>query len=227
MQTQKNSIGNLLPTVFTWNTSKQSVRVQIINNQPHFIAKDVCAILSISNDRDAISRLDDDERGMSVVPTSSGYQSMNTINESGLYSLIFQSRKVEAKAFRKWVTSEVLPALRRTGKYCADNRGSDFIDLRGELYEITELGDSLVRRIYHGGQYWYSVNDILRSVCISTRSSYVARSLNIKRENAIKIFVHGNNHPAWFANESGMKMIVNHSSIIKKSDVKLLAGGQK
>lgn len=93
------------------------IRTQVIKGEPWFSAKDVCEILSISNSRDAVSRLDDDERRGSVVPTPSGTQLSNFVNESGLYNLIFQSRKEEAKAFRKWVTSEVLPAIRKYGKY--------------------------------------------------------------------------------------------------------------
>lgn len=93
------------------------VRSVMIKGEPYFVAKDVCDVLSISNSRDAMYKLDDDERGVSVIPTPSGKQELNLVNESGLYSLIFQSRKPEAKQFRKWVTSEVLPAIRRQGFY--------------------------------------------------------------------------------------------------------------
>lgn len=103
--------------VFTFNESDQNIRVEVINNEPWFVAKDVCAALGIVNHLDAISRLDDDEKGGSVVATPSGEQTMKVVNESGLYNLIFQSRKAEAKLFRKWVTSEVLPSIRRTGSY--------------------------------------------------------------------------------------------------------------
>ena len=117
MITNKNEAGNSLPQVFTFNSSDQQVRSVLINGEPYFVAKDICAILGISNHKDAVSRLDDDERRGSVMPTPSGTQELTVVNESGLYHLIFQSRKSEAKAFRKWVTSEVLPQLRKTGKY--------------------------------------------------------------------------------------------------------------
>lgn len=93
------------------------IRSVIIKGEPMFVVKDLCEVLGIVNSRDTTSRLDDDERGVSIVPTSSGAQEMNIVNESGLYNLIFQSRKPEAKQFRKWVTSEVLPAIRRQGFY--------------------------------------------------------------------------------------------------------------
>lgn len=85
---------------------------------PWFVAADVCKVLAVANNRDAIARLDDDERGVGIIDTRSGKQEMGIINESGLYSLILTSRKPEAKTFKRWVTSEVLPALRQHGRYC-------------------------------------------------------------------------------------------------------------
>jgi len=103
--------------VYTFNPNNAPVRVQVINGEPWFVAKDICDALSIENNRDAVSRLDDDEKLTSVVPTLGQNRQMWMVNESGLYNLIFQSRKAEARAFRKWVTGEVLPSLRRTGRY--------------------------------------------------------------------------------------------------------------
>lgn len=82
-----------------------------------FVAKDVCDTLEIKNSRDAISNLDDDERGVGNADTPGGNQKLSLVSESGLYMLIFRSRKPEAKKFRKWVTSEVLPEIRKTGSY--------------------------------------------------------------------------------------------------------------
>ena len=87
------------------------------NGNPWFVAKDVCRVLDIRDHHQAIEQLDDDERGRCTIPTPGGAQELKTISESGLYSLVFRSRKPEAKAFSKWVRSEVLPALRKTGKY--------------------------------------------------------------------------------------------------------------
>lgn len=115
MQTRKNEAGTLLPTVYTFSGTQ--VRTVVLNGIPYLVAKDVCSILDISNHKDAVSRLDDDEKLRSVIPTPGQTRKVILVNESGLYHLIFQSRKPEAKAFRKWVTSEVLPELRRTGSY--------------------------------------------------------------------------------------------------------------
>jgi len=96
------------------------IRMQVIKGEPWFVAKDICEILDISKYRDVVARLDDDEKGYPmVVDTLGGKQEMTTVNESGLYAVIFQSRKPEAKAFLKWVTSEVLPCLRKNGSYAA------------------------------------------------------------------------------------------------------------
>ena len=99
-----------------------AVRVVTINNAPWFVAKDVCACLGNTKYRDAIARLDADERGSEIVDTLGGAQQMAVINESGLYTLILRSHGATtpgtpAHTFRKWVTSEVLPSIRQTGGY--------------------------------------------------------------------------------------------------------------
>jgi len=104
-----------LPTEFKFDESP--VRVVMKEGEPWFVAKDICEILGLDNPSMAVSRLDDDERGVSNVDTTEGKREMLTVNESGLYALIFTSRKPEAKRFRKWVTGTVLPEIRKTGSY--------------------------------------------------------------------------------------------------------------
>jgi hypothetical protein len=87
-----------------------------------FIAKEVCAVLEIQNVTQAVANLDEDERSMFKIGRQGN---VNIINESGLYSLTLNSRKPEAKSFKKWVTSEVLPAIRKTGKYESIAKPSD------------------------------------------------------------------------------------------------------
>ena len=97
-----------------------NVRTLTIDDEPWFVAKDVCYVLEISNTSQAISALDNDEKGICNNDTLGGSQTMSTINESGLYSLILRSRKPEAKRFKKWVTSEVLPSIRKQGAYMTE-----------------------------------------------------------------------------------------------------------
>lgn len=94
-----------------------AVRTHMQGDEPWFVLSDVCRVLEIANAGNAAARLDDDEKGIHTMDTLGGGQQMTIINESGLYSLILTSRKEAAKRFKKWVTSEVLPTLRRTGVY--------------------------------------------------------------------------------------------------------------
>ena len=97
-----------------------NLRAIVRDGEPWFVAKDVCRVLGTAT-KDLPSILEDDEKGIDIIDTPGGNQRMTMINESGLYSLILRSRKPEAKAFKKWVTSEVLPAIRKTGGYIPVN----------------------------------------------------------------------------------------------------------
>ena len=87
------------------------------NNELWFVAKDVCDILEIKNSRDAVSRLDDDEKGVVLTDTPGGRQKLQAVNEFGLYNLVLTSRKPEAKEFKRWITHEVIPSIRKHGAY--------------------------------------------------------------------------------------------------------------
>ena len=95
------------------------IRTVFLNSEPWFIASDVCRALEIKNNRDAITRLAPDEKGVALTDTPGGMQEVSVINESGLYSLALSSRKPEAKFFKRWITHEVIPAIRKTGMYSA------------------------------------------------------------------------------------------------------------
>lgn len=124
-------MGDHSTNVIPFNFGKQQVRTLLINELPWFVATDVCAALSIVNTARALSRLDEDEKGVHNMNTLGGAQTLSTVNESGLYSLILTSRKAEAKRFKKWVTAEVLPAIRKHGRY-EDAQGK-MSTLMGEL----------------------------------------------------------------------------------------------
>ncbi len=101
----------------TFSFGAAPVRVIEINNEPWFVASDVGAVLQLTNVRSSVALLDDDEKGVSTIDTRGGLQEIGIVSESGLYTLILKSRRPEAKPFRKWVTSEVLPSIRKTGSY--------------------------------------------------------------------------------------------------------------
>lgn len=102
--------------IFKYRTNE--VRTVQVNGEPWFVLKDVCEVLGISNHKMTAQRLDEDEVSRTYLTDSMGRkQSTTVINESGLYNVILRSDKPEAKPFRKWVTSEVLPAIRKHGAY--------------------------------------------------------------------------------------------------------------
>ena len=111
-----NAIPNLTPSLFHFNGNAIRTDVDHQGN-PWFAAVDVCAALEIKNSRQALTRLDDDEKGVISSDTNRGSRSIATVNEAGLYELIFRSRKPEAKEFKRWVKHSVLPALRKDGMY--------------------------------------------------------------------------------------------------------------
>lgn len=95
----------------------KQVRTVMLNGEPWFVAKDVCEVLELGTTSKAIERLDDDEKGVNSIPTLGGKQGMSIISESGLYSLTLSSKKPQAKPFKRWVTHEVIPTIRKTGGY--------------------------------------------------------------------------------------------------------------
>ncbi|VVP61913.1 hypothetical protein PS870_06476 [Pseudomonas fluorescens] len=123
--------------VVPFHFESHEVRTLLIDDRPWFVATDVCDSLAIVNTARALSRLDDDERGVHSMNTLGGAQSLSVVNESGLYSLILTSRKAEAKRFKKWITAEVLPAIRKHGRY--EDAANKMYTLVSELIGMSEL----------------------------------------------------------------------------------------
>lgn len=110
--------------VFQFPATGQQLRTVLVDGAPWFVAADVASVLDLGNLHSSLALLDDDERSLHTV--ESGQRSMSIVSEAGLYSLILRSRKTEARAFKRWITHEVLPQIRATGRY-----------------EVTRLGDEL------------------------------------------------------------------------------------
>ena len=119
--------------VFT-NQHFGQVRVVMRDGEPWFIAADVCRALDVDNNRQAVSRLDEDEKGVILSDTNRGKRSMAVVSEPGLYALVLGSRKPEAQSFRRWITHEVLPAIRQEGAYMTPER----------LHKVLEDPDTLI-----------------------------------------------------------------------------------
>lgn len=106
-----------MSAIIPFDFEEHAIRIVMRGENPWFVAADVCRALDLGNAGQAVSRLDDDEKGVTSNDTLGGKQQMTIISESGLYALILTSRKPAAKRFRKWITSEVIPAIRLTGRY--------------------------------------------------------------------------------------------------------------
>lgn len=104
---------------------QKDIRIVMRDGEPWWVAKDIADVLDFRDAANAIRLLDEDEKGTQKVSTPGGEQEMSVINESGVYTLIMRSNKPEAKRFRKWVTSEVLPTIRKTGSYSVRTDGAN------------------------------------------------------------------------------------------------------
>lgn len=210
MQATKNTADTQLSQAFIFNASNQQVRTVTIENEPYFVAKDVCDILELTNARVTVQSLDEDERCKYCLPRQGDTW---VVNESGLYHLIFQSRKPEAKAFRKWVTAEVLPALRRTGRYEVKKQPreltADFLDMRSAPFSTSRFEGYRVRAVIHNNQAWYSIGDLLRAMRVGTSASQSATRLAKTGRPVCKVFFSGGAHPAWCTSYEGVQQILH------------------
>lgn len=131
---------NIVPLTFP--VSGEKVRVVWLNGEPWWVAIDVCRELDIKKPRDAVSGLDEgDAVTTGVIDGMGRKQQTHVVNEAGLYQLIFQSRKAQAKVFKRWIFEQVLPAIRQTGAYeSAEAR-------EAKVLELLEAGDAAYRKI--------------------------------------------------------------------------------
>ena len=141
----------------TFTFEQHSIRTIIIKDEPWFIAKDLCDAINISNYRDAIERLDEDEKGVALTDTLGGKQEMAVVSESGMYTLILRCRDAVKKGsvphrFRKWVTAEVLPAIRKTGSYSQN------------ASQIQPLADEPLNLLVQAYHFLYQASDLRTKV---------------------------------------------------------------
>jgi len=192
-----------------------TVRTEVISNEVLFSAKDVCTCLGLENSSQAISRLDEDEKGVIISDTLGGKQQLAAINESGLYNLIFQSRKPEARMFRKWVTSEILPALRKYGKYelskmMIPDELPDFPQGHVFSADYIIIAGSSIRRVIIDGRPYYCLVDIQLAAGMENRHrSQLSRS--VYRNYTFKIVTKTNRRPAAYISAEGVEILFSRS----------------
>ena len=152
----------------TFNFESNSIRTLAINNEPWFVAVDVCNVLNIANSRDALLKLDDDEKttvGLTDSQAGNGAQSISIISESGMYTLILRCRDAVKKGsiphrFRKWVTAEVLPTIRKTGKYESKTSVNDRTGLRNAVNMLVSKKGLIYSEAYHLVHQRFNVESI-------------------------------------------------------------------
>jgi len=126
-----------------FNFEQNEVRTILVNDEPYFVGKDVAEVLGYRNTQKAIlNHVDEEDKGVTKWDTLGGKQNMTIINESGLYSLILKSKLPSARKFKRWVTSEVLPSIRKNGAYLTDQKA----------YEITHNPNSLADLLLQAGE---------------------------------------------------------------------------
>lgn len=152
------------------------VRVVTINKEPWFVAADVCRALAIGNPSMALARLDDDERTLISIEGASNGKPVNGVNEPGLYSLVLSSRKPEAKKFKRWVTHEVLPDIRKHGLYAKQsvidmmlNDPDSCITLLTEYKKEKQEKERLQTELDYSKE-WYSIKRVAKINDISWKS---------------------------------------------------------
>ena len=152
----------------TFNFESNSIRTLAIDNEPWFVAVDVCNALDIANSRDALLKLDEDEKttvGLTDSQAGNGAQSISIISESGMYTLILRCRDAVKKGsiphrFRKWVTSEVLPTIRKTGKYESKTSVNDRTGLRNAVNMLVSKKGLIYSDAYHLVHQRFNVESI-------------------------------------------------------------------
>jgi prophage antirepressor-like protein len=214
---------NFTPIAFQFSATRQDLNSILIENEPYFIAKDICDILELGNVTKALYALDEDEKLTLPIVRSGQNRKVNCISESGLFALIMRSNKPEAKAFRKWITSEVLPSLRKNGFYGNSNKITNFIDARDIPYTQVMFNETPVRTITINETPYYSLNDYHAAIKSRTSSGQASKKLNKVTPLAVKIWLFGNTHPAWFTTLQGLQLIASGSRVFNSSNQLVLS----
>lgn len=164
---------NQIQKLFNYHGSQ--LRTVVVDNEPWFVAKDVCEILEIKNPTDALKRLDEDERARFNLGRQGD---TNIVNEYGLYNLVLGSRKPEAKEFKRWITHEVIPSIRKTGSYSLD---VDVRQLSPELQIINNMVKALAKQEIEQNQIKQELNNTKKEIA-DVRQVFALNPKNWRKE---------------------------------------------
>lgn len=156
MQTNclQDSVDNAMNILKFTNVKFGKVRVFMNGKIPWFVAADICHALEINNPRQALTRIDDDEKGVILTDTLGGKQNVNVINEFGLYTLVLSSRKKSAKKFKRWITHDVIPSIRNYGAYL-DLQHPEVRKMTYEVHNAFQTAISVFDRLCMEPGYYY------------------------------------------------------------------------
>lgn len=166
-----------IPRMFNYDQAR--IRVVVKQGEPWWVAKDVCDVLELGNSRQAVSRLDDDEKNtVTLNDGTPGNPNKAIVNEPGLYTLILASRKPEARAFKRWITHEVIPSIRKTGRYSAEPQP---IDKSKQMRAEAMLKNAKVREAKALEDLATKFRDILNPAAVHSLVAYAANAVTGKQ----------------------------------------------
>jgi prophage antirepressor-like protein len=202
---------------FNFSESKSEIRNVFVNGEPHFVASDIANVLGYKKARNAITMHCRYALKQGIL-TNGGRQQMTVIPESDVYRLIMSSTLPSAQKFERWVMEEVLPSIRKKGYYGTITKPKDFIDARNIPYGSVVFNESPVRTITIDAVPYYSMNDYQAAINSRTGSGQAAKKLNAIEPLAVKIWLFGNTHPAWFCMLQGLQLLASGSRKFKTAN---------
>ena len=167
------------------------IRTVVIDNEPWFVARDITERLGYQNGRDALYKhVDQEDKGVAKCDTLGGVQDFSIINESGLYSLILSSKLPEAKKFKHWVTSEVLPQIRRTGGYVAPRTYAEALRAYADEVEQRERLERERQELLPKAEFFDAVTDSKTAISIGETAKVLDAGIG---QNKLFAFLRDNN----------------------------------
>jgi prophage antirepressor-like protein len=210
---------------FNFSESKSEIRNVFINGDPFFVGSDIAKALGYKRPTEAIKQhcRYTVKHGIPHPQSQEKQLEVLVIPESDVYRLIMSSTLPSAQKFERWVMEEVLPSIRKKGFYGIAKKSNDFIDARNIPYSHVTFNESPVRIITINEIPYYSLNDYHVAIKSRTSSSEAAKKLNAIEPLAVKIWLFGNTHPAWFAVLQGLQLIASGSRTFKASNQLVLS----
>ena len=210
---------------FNFSESKSEIRNVFVNGEPHFIGSDVAKALGYKRPSDTIRQQCRYAVKYSIPHPQSKEKQLEVlvIPESDVYRLIMSSTLPSAQKFERWVMEEVLPSIRKKGFYGTTKKQTDFIDARDVPYTQVLFNETPVRTITLKEIPYYSLNDYHAAIKSRTESSQAAKKLNKVQPLAVKIWLFGNTHPAWFTTLQGLQLIASGSRVFNSSNQLVLS----